>query len=248
MADNSINLIKYLFFHAGCGNPPDALGAQYTPSLPVFYTGDCINYECTPPTQYRRKPGANGQNCCMKNLMWDQTSPDVCQEIIWYVVYVDGWWRLQNRNVKTRFVEVLKTMILISGHTFICCLFPNGIARPCAAWGWAALSAPQICLQEFKQTKTMFHASWRYEEKKHLEHQSQTQTEMALVFHSRSWAASSACHHLSHHFLFLFFLLSLLMHLWTLYISLNFLTCWLSVYGKPHHLALIVYAFYWIKQ
>jgi len=43
---------------------------------------------------------------------------------------------------------------------------------------------------------------------------------------------------------FLFFQTSLYMHLRTGHISMNCLSCWLLICGKPHHLALIVYAFW----
>ena len=45
------------------------------------------------------------------------------------------------------------------------------------------------------------------------------------------------------HLIFLFYLPSLHMHLWTEHISLNFLPSWFSVCGKPHNLALIAYHF-----
>ena len=45
-----------------------------------------------------------------------------------------------------------------------------------------------------------------------------------------------------------FFLPSLHVDIWTGHILLNFLPCWLSVWGKSHHLDAIVCSFWWIKQ
>jgi len=64
---------------------------------------------------------------------------------------------------------------------------------------------------------------------------------MDLVFHSRLWILifMLVCH-LAHHLLYKFFLPSLHMHAWTLHISLNFLSCWLSAlaYGEGGHCAM----------
>ena len=55
----------------------------------------------------------------------------------------------------------------------------------------------------------------------------------ALVFHARLWVLFLLpVRHLSHHVLFPIFLLSLHMHIWIRYISLNFLHCWFSAWGN----------------
>ena len=70
-----------------------------------------------------------------------------------------------------------------------------------------------------------------------------SQTEMGFVFHSQLWVLLFL---LVHHLFIIFFLFSLPslhIYLWTQHTSLNILSCWLLVCGKPHHLALIVYSF-----
>jgi len=107
---------------------------------------------------------------------------------------------------------------------------------PAADHKSAALSTFQICLQEVKMKGDHVSCLWKIQAG--IKH---SQTAAGLVFHCRFMipAFSDCSHYFSHFSALLYAYIDLA------YIVKNF-PCWLSVFGKSHHLVLILYS--WISQ